>query len=174
MQWMAMVMTYFFGRKNRKTKNLKEMAIEIFEEVSYQSRKVVTLTLTGLGAVIFFCGGFFITLLDSTSQYDQAGYVSWTATLLAGVGLILMATLVFAGVFLRAWPKPSQHRHTHPREEEAAHRQPSAIEGAIAALIMDYVKEREHRRETKMHTSTETHDSHHEKNRPEQYTPPLH
>lgn len=155
MQWIAMIMKYIFGRKTSKAQSLKEIAIEIFHEVSYQSKKMVTLTLTALGAVIFFCGGFFITLLELTSQYDRVGYVYWTSTLLAGIGLIALAAAVFATVFLRAWPSPGHYKHfAAPREETSS--QHSALEGAFAALIMDYVKERELRRETKQHTSDPT------------------
>lgn len=152
MQWLAMMMSFIFGKMNSKRKSLRETAIEIFEEVSYKSRRIVTLTMTAFGAVIFFCGGFFISLLEGTSQYDQTGNVVWTSTLGAGVGLIALAAVVFATVFLRAWPGVSPHKHEHPREESATHS--SNLENALSALIMDYVKEREMRREQKMSEGT--------------------
>lgn len=146
MQWLAMIITYFFGRKSSKTKSLKEMAIEIFDEISFRSRKVVTLTMMALGSVIIFCGGFFIALIEATSQYDRVGYVGWSATLVAGLGLIGIASAVFATVFARAWPNPHafQHEQIH---EQAAPPPTSGIEAALSALIMDFIKERELRRQ---------------------------
>ncbi len=170
MQWFAMIMKYFFGKKTSKAQSFKEIAIEIFHEISFRSKKMVTLTLTALGAVIFFCGGFFITLLELTSQYDRVGYVSWTATLFAGFGLIVLAAGVFATVFLRAWPAPGNYRpFTTPREEAAPPH--SALESAFAALIMDFVKERELRREARGHSTSPPHSEN--PSRP-QNTPPLH
>lgn len=146
MQWLAMIITYFFGRKSSKTKSLKEMAIEIFDEITFRSRKVVTLTMMALGAVIIFCGGFFIALIDATSQYDRVGYVGWSATLVAGLSLIGIASAVFATVFARAWPTPLSFHHEQIHEQ-ATPPPTSGIEAALSALIMDFVKERELRRQ---------------------------
>lgn len=146
MQWLAMIITYFFGRKSSKTKSLKEVAVEIFDEISFRSRKIITLTMMALGSVIFFCGGFFIALIDTTSQYDRVGYVGWSSTLLAGLGLIAIASTIFATVFNRAWPHP-QHSHQEQIHEQVQPPPTSNIEAALSALIMDFVKERELRRQ---------------------------
>lgn len=147
MQWLAMIITYFFGRKSNKTKSLKEIAIEIFDEISFRSRKIVTLSMMALGAVIIFCGGFFIALIEATSQYDRVGYVGWSATLVAGLGLIAIASAVFATVFARAWPTPQSYYHEQIHEQ-ATPPPTSGIEAALSALIMDFVKERELKRQS--------------------------
>lgn len=145
MRWLGMVLSFLFGRMNTKPKSFREIAMEIFDDVSRRSRKVVSLTLAGLAAVIFFCGGVFISIIDGTTQYDRLGAVNWTATFGAGVALILLAVAVFAGVFLRAWPGALQrHSRVPPHQETSV--LPSALEQALAALVMDFVKERELRR----------------------------
>ncbi|WP_415062569.1 hypothetical protein [Bdellovibrio sp.] len=148
MRWLGMVLSFLFGRLNTKPKSFREIALEIFDDVSRRSRKIVSLTLAGLGAVIFFCGGLFISIIDGTTQYDRFGMVNWTATFGAGVTLILFATAVFAVVFLRAWPGATQRHSRIPPHHEAPP-PPSALEQALAALVMDFVKERELRREAR-------------------------
>ncbi|WP_374079524.1 hypothetical protein [Bdellovibrio bacteriovorus] len=146
MQWLAMFASFIVGRLNAKARGLRETAEEVFDEVSRKSRKVVSLTLTGLCAVILFCGGFFISLLDSTTQYDRTGGIAWTATLSAGIGLIAVAAITFAYVFLRAWPGARHvHHQTHHRRFETP-RPSSSLENALATLVMDFVRERETRR----------------------------
>lgn len=145
MQWLAMFVSFIVGRLNAKARGLRETAEEVFDEVSRKSRKVVSLTLTGLCAVILFCGGFFISLLDGTTQYDRTGGIAWTATLSAGIGLIAVAAITFAYVFLRAWPGARHTHQAHHRRLETP-RQSSSLENALATLVMDFVRERETRR----------------------------
>lgn len=148
MQWIAMIVSFVVGRLNAKARSLRETAEEVFDEVSRKSRKVVSLTLAGLCAVILFCGGFFIALLNGTTQYDRTGAVTWTATLSAGIGLIAIAVITFAIVFLRAWPgaRHPHHNHTAPHHRRHEATPPSSLETAMSALVMDFVRERELRR----------------------------
>lgn len=171
MQWIAMFVSFIVGRLNMKARSLRETAVEVFEEVSRKSRKVVTLTLTGLGAVILFCGGFFISLLDSTTQYDRTGGVAWTATLSSGIGLIVIAAVTFAYIFLRAWPG-ARHGHTqaHARRPEMPH-STSSLENALAALVTDFVKERESRRSAREAKNSEERFARQEKSEKEEHRP---
>lgn len=146
MQWLAMLATYFFGRKNSKNRSLREMAIEIFDDVSVKSRRIVFLTLTALGSVILFCGGFFITLLESTSQYDRNEYIYLSATLSGGIALVLGGVVAFTTLFAKAWPRSTQHPGAFANTPEEHPRQASTLEMALAALVMDFIKERELRR----------------------------
>lgn len=153
MQWLAMIITYFFGRRSSKSKSLKEIALEVYEEISAKSRRLITLTLSGLGAVILFCGGFFVSLLELTSQYDRVGYVSLSATLAAGLTLMICAVVAFMGIFWGAWPNSTQHSE-HSTQESTA-QAASPLENALSVLIMDYVKDRELRRESRRYQSTD-------------------
>ncbi|KHD87799.1 MAG: hypothetical protein OM95_12360 [Bdellovibrio sp. ArHS] len=154
MKWLALVLSFVFGRLNMRPRGFKDAAIEIFDEVSFRSRRMVTLILVGVAAVIFFTGGLFISLLDLSMQWDRTGSILWSATLSTGVGLIVLASAAFAVVFLRAWPgavKAKQQikrklKHEQEEEEAELQRHPSSLEQALSALVMDFVKEREIRR----------------------------
>lgn len=143
MKIIPMILSFVIGRLNSKpTKGLREAALEIFGEITYRSRSVVTLILGSLGAVIILCGGFFIAVLDATTQFDRTGSIAWTATLGTGVVLVALAGLAFSFAFIKAWPRAtlSARRETshHPTSAET-----SPLETALATLVMDFVKERE-------------------------------
>lgn len=144
MQLLAMIMSFIFGRMNKQTTSIRESALEIFEEAIGKSRKVVVLTLAGLGAVTFFCGGIFIAILDATTQYDRNGFIAFSSTLGAGLTLVLLAAIGFAVVFARAWPGATKHVEVR---EEIHHHQSSGLEQALSILVMDFVKERELKRQ---------------------------
>lgn len=145
MKWLMLMLSFAF-RKSPKTPSLKETALEIFEEVSHKSRRIVSLTLTGIAAVIFFCGGFFISLFNATTQYDSTGNVFLTATLSGGLGLIALAAITFGLVFLRAWPGVIEEKHRAKAEQAQA--PGGSLEQALAMLVRDFVKEREMRRQS--------------------------
>lgn len=146
MKIIPMILSFIVGRLNSKpSKGLRETAVEIFDEITFRSRNIVTLTLGGLGSVILLCGGLFIAILDGTTQFDRNGVIAWTATLGAGVLLVALAGLSFSFVFIRAWP-----RATRSRSQPASRGTPetSPLETALATLVMDFVKERQASRKT--------------------------
>jgi hypothetical protein len=110
------------------------------------------LVLAGLSAVIFFCGGLFITILESTLQYDRVGYVTLSSTLGAGIILFCMAALGFAYVFAYAWPGASRQVKEAVKPEHQHHA--STLEQALTVLVLDFVKDREIRRERDMRDQT--------------------
>jgi hypothetical protein len=146
MQWLAIALSFLFGRKSPRIKTFKEIAVEIFDELAIKSRPLITLALVALGAVLLLCGGLFIVILELTAQYDRIGHLSWSATLLGGMGLAFVSTFVFATIFLLAWPTPTITAR-FPLEEPLRTTPP--LEIALSSLVMDYIKEREMRRETK-------------------------
>lgn len=145
MKWLMLMLTLAFRKFGSRPASLKETALEIFEEVSHKSRRIVSLTLTGIAAVIFFCGGIFISIINATTQYDNNGDIYLTATLSGGLILIAIAAITFGLVFLRAWPGVAQERRKPSKEE--ANVRGTGLEQALSTLIMDFVKDREMRRE---------------------------
>lgn len=147
MKMLGLVLSFLFGKMNSKTSSIKESALEIFEEITHRSRKMVFLSILGIGAVAFFTGGLFISLLDATRQYDTQGVVYWSSTLIAGGVIALLAAGLIAYVFMRAWPGASPSNVIMKEtKEEVHHHHTSSLEQALAVLVMDFVKEREHRR----------------------------
>jgi hypothetical protein len=162
-KWITLILTFVMGRLNshapQMSFNLKDSAMGIFDDITFKSRKAVSLLLVALASVIFICGGFFISLIDATRQYDAAGVITFSSTFLSGLVLALVAVGVFTWVFASAWPgvklNKSQQKEEALRPPPPPPQPPSSIEHAVTALIMDFIHEREHRREAQgSHTNT--------------------
>jgi hypothetical protein len=149
MKWLSILISFFFGRMNAAPHiSIKETAMSIFAEITYQSRRAVVLSLAAMGTIIFICGGFFISLIDATGQFDRDGAVRMSATLVAGIALLVVAAVVAIWIFASAWPGVRQHAQTHKHQDTASRSEaPSSLEQALALLVMDFVRERELRRE---------------------------
>jgi hypothetical protein len=137
-KWLGLLFSFFLGRFNKPSTSLKDLAIEVFDELSFKSRKLISLSLTALGSVILFCGGLLILIMESASQYDHLGYLTWTAMLASGVGLLIFSAFIFAGVFLFAWPPP-QHQAA---KVETATAQQHPLESALAELVLSFTESR--------------------------------
>ncbi|MEN0059469.1 MAG: hypothetical protein AAGB31_11590 [Bdellovibrio sp.] len=150
MQWIAMILSFVFGRLNSKPSALRQTALEIFEDVSHHSRKVVALSMAGFASIVLFCGGIFISLLNMTMQYDQAGVITGSATLGAGLTLIVLSAGTFSYIFMTVWPglrlRSSYLQRKQEAQQQAASSHAPHLEQALAALVMDFVKDREIKR----------------------------
>lgn len=171
MKLIPLILSFVFGRLGGKSKSLRESALEIFEEITFRSRRLVSLLLVGLASVILLCGGLFISILNATTQYDRSGLIAWTATFSSGIALILIAAVTFSFVFLRAWPQSFRMKQ---KEQPTAPAGTSSLENALAALVMDYVKEREIKREQRGPSPSPSRPSHRKSTEEPQATQPLH
>jgi hypothetical protein len=160
LKWIGLILSFVMGRFNNHAPpmnfNFKEAAMGVFDEMTFKSRKAASLLLVALASVIFICGGFFISLIDATRQYDQTGGIALSSTFIAGAILALVAVGIFTWVFTSAWPGAQnerlQRKLKNKMEDFAEHAAPpppppSSIEHALSALIMDFVHERESNRE---------------------------
>lgn len=148
MQLLAMIASFIFGRMNHQQRSggLRETVRELVDDALLKSRKPVILVLTGLAAVIFVCGGLFITILDATTQYDRVGYITLTSTMGAGIALFCLAMLGFAYVFAYSWPGATHQIKEVVESRTEHHHHASTLEQALTVLVLDFVKERELRR----------------------------
>lgn len=151
MQLISFIVSFFLGKFNSsRPPTLKESAIAILEEVAYKSRKPAALMVTAIIGLLVLCGGFFMCVLDLTSQFDREGVVRFTATLGTGLFLVAVPAAILAWVFTSAWPGAKEHALQERANEQAqAHPNPASLEAALATLVLDYVKEREFKREVK-------------------------
>lgn len=143
MQWIGMIVSFIMGNMQKKSLGIKESALEIFDEVVYKSRSVVTLTLVAFAAIIFMCGGLFMALIQATSQYDRTGQIFFSSTIGAGLILAAVSLLTFAIVFTKAWPGIRIHKTSKQHVQENERPAPAGLEQALAVLVMDFVKDRE-------------------------------
>lgn len=146
MQWLSLLFSFFLGKfKTSRPSglNFKESLNLLFDEIAYRSRKPAMFTLGGLVCVTLLCGGFFMGLIDLTNQFDREGSVRATAGNITGFALAAIAIGIFTWIFKRAWPGVKEVAKT----EEASKENPSGLEQALTLLVMDYIKEREFKRE---------------------------
>jgi hypothetical protein len=173
MQWLSLLFSFFLGKFNvSRPPSLKDSVAFVFEEAAYRSRKPAVLILGGLACVLLLCGGFFMGLIDLTTQMDREGVVRASASAVSGFVLVALALGVFFWIFTRAWPG-ARHAKEKQAEKEAS---PGGLEQALTLLVMDFIKEREIRRAERREDREERHHPHTPplSETPERTPPPLH
>lgn len=159
MKWLSLLFSFFLGKFNvarAPSFSLKDSIKMLFDEIAYRSRKPAMLALGGLVSVALLCGGFFMGLIDLTTQYDRDGVVRATASNISGFALVALTLGTFTWIFKRAWPGVKAAEEKDKAVEEAKEH-PSGLEQALTLLVMDFVKEREFKREERR----ELHQQHH-------------
>jgi len=145
MQWVSLLLSFFLGKFNvarPRGLSFKEGINFLFEEAAYRSRKPAMLALGALVSVTILCGGFFMGVLDLTSQYDRDGYVRSSAGSISGFAMVLIAIGVFTWIFRYAWPGVKEAKEVKEKETASS----SGLEYALSLLVLDYIKERELKR----------------------------
>lgn len=156
MKWFSLFLSFFLGKLNHSNPpSIKETIFIFFEEAAYRSRKPVVLILSGLACVLILCGGFFWTAIEIAGQFDRDGAVHASASAITGVVLIAISLGTFFWVFNKAWPGVKAKEQAQEQAKENP-QQVSTLEHALSLLVMDFVKEREVRREERR----ERHPSH--------------
>ncbi|MNK07805.1 hypothetical protein D3C87_257250 [compost metagenome] len=122
--------------------------MEIYHEVVYKSRHSIVLVLVALASVILFCGGFFISLIQATTQYDRNGYIAFTASVGAGLVLMAISLLAFYYVFFIAWPGIKAHKQEQLKHAKEQHSRTS-LDEALGTLVNDFANDRRQRRQTR-------------------------
>ncbi len=151
MHWLSLLFSFFLGKFNvARPPSLKDSVSFVFEEAVSRSRKPAVLILGGIASVLLLCGGFFMGLIDLTTQMDRDGVIRASAGAVSGFALMALALGVFFWIFTRAWPGA---RNVKAQQEEKA--VPAAgLEQALTLLVMDFIKERELKREERRHPYT--------------------
>lgn len=146
MRWLSLLISFILRKINSaRPPSLKDMALAVLEEAAYRSRKPVILALGGLICIALLCGGFFMSLIDLTRQFDETGVVYITASNAAGLILVLLSVGTFFWIFTSAWPGAQETKAA--KSEAATHGKASSLEHALSLLVMDFIKERELKRE---------------------------
>ncbi|HEY8270646.1 MAG TPA: hypothetical protein VIG33_07130, partial [Pseudobdellovibrionaceae bacterium] len=102
---------------------------------------------SGLVCIALLCGGFFMSLIDLTHQYDEAGTVYLTASNASGLILVLLSLGTFFWIFTSAWPGAQEMKAAKKKEESVTQAKTASLEHALSLLVMDFIKEREQKRE---------------------------
>ena len=107
-------------------------------------RALSVVILSSIGAMAVFCTGIVMFVSNIATQLDQSGEVKMTA----GFGLTLALTIISLAVLIynmreKTWLKATGFQFA----EEPPAKTSGALENAIALLVMDFVKERQNRRQ---------------------------
>lgn len=146
MHWLSLMLSYFLGKLNfARPPSIKETALQILDEATFRSRKPITLLLAGLACVLFFCGGFFLSLIDFTTQFDREGALLMSARAGSGLILVTLSSGILVWIFTQAWPGV-QRKNLFKTEPPSPPKQ-NTLEQALALLVMDFIKERENKRQ---------------------------
>ncbi|UYL07542.1 hypothetical protein B9G69_010850 [Bdellovibrio sp. SKB1291214] len=135
--------------------DFKGIQASVFDELAVRTRKPVMLVLLGFCATMFFCVGSFMAIIDATRQFDLTGTVVASATLWTGIGIAAATLGGYIYIFMHEWPglkevnaqRKAEHEAYEREQENQAQYRPSDVEGALAALLMDFVESRKNRRE---------------------------
>ena len=146
MQWLSLLISFLLGKTNfSRGPSLRDSVTILFEEAGKRSRKPALMVLGGLTCVLLLCGGFFMGLIDLTTQADRnGGNIQPTASATSGFALVVIAAGIFTWIFTRAWPGVKAERE---KKAEIKEHHASTLEQALTLLVMDYIKEREMKRE---------------------------
>jgi hypothetical protein len=160
MKILGSLLGLFMGSSSMLSRGLnidfKGIQASVFDELAVRTRKPVMLVLLGFCAIIFFCAGSFMAILDATRQFDLTGTVVATATLWTGIGIAAVTLGGYIYIFMHEWPglkevnadkRAKEEAYERAQSQQYASSQPSDVEGAIAALVMDFVESRKNKRE---------------------------
>ncbi len=157
MQWFGFLLSFILGKFiNSHSPGLKESFFDILQEATYRSRKAVMLLLGGLACILILCGGFFMSVIDLTNQFDREGTLHFTANFTGGIILVAIALSVFSWIFVSVWPGARNKKKSEPVSPSQT--SGSALEQALSLLVMDFIKEREYKRAHKRENNREHHE----------------
>jgi hypothetical protein len=93
--------------------------------------------LVGLAAVIIFCAGLIVAVISLASEYDSFRLLTFSALVGSGVGMMGLSSLIIIALFAI----PTSANKTKSSEKFAGYLTP-ALQEALAALVLDLVKQR--------------------------------
>lgn len=138
MKIVMFALSYFLGQ----TKSMfQKQSSALSEQIVMNVRSFVVIILSSVGALALFCSGFYAFVTHVAWQLDQYGGLQMTATLM----ITLVLWIVSLGVIVYCLRPTTWLKSTGVEKPPA--RPAGAIEGAVAMLIMDFIKERESRRD---------------------------
>jgi hypothetical protein len=143
----TMVLNLFSGKNSGE--NIYETIIELtFSRII----ELINILAYGVSGLIFLLSGFLISYFNLLSQYDRIGTISIGAVAIGG----LVLCFIGFGILYNTATKKISTNIKHNTENKTHHETyGSPIENAIAALVLDFVKERE---EIRQSTKSELHE----------------
>ena len=141
-------LNYFLGQKNL----ISEKSWEISAEILNQLRRILILVVLTLGSLTLFCMGMSYLIERFLNNLDNG-----QTLLTPSIWFILGFLIVCVGIMMYATNKKNWLDVYRAGKKEAPATPPAPvnqIESMISLLILDFVKEREYKREKQKKSST--------------------
>lgn len=152
MKWISLILPLLIKQLNPALASLNRSTVQLREDLSLKTRTIALIALLGIAAIILLSGGLFVAALEAARQLDSSAALQINSVILTGLGLSFISLLVLIIVF-RNWPGV-QARKQRLRMERAQLRaqresigQAVSLDQAVAMLILDFIKEREEKRQ---------------------------
>lgn len=136
--------SYFMGKKNF----FGEKSLEISAEILNQLRRILILVLLTVGSLALFCMGMghLIERLLNNMDSGQA-FITPSIWLLLGFQILCVAIMIYA-TRKKNWLSIFKNNEV-PTNQTPAQLPGNQIESVISLLILDFIKEREYKRNHK-------------------------
>lgn len=144
MKWLILLFSFikpFFSSEHQSTNPVAE----IKEMIRENAVKIVVLFAATMALATLFAGGLLLTAVDIGAQYDQNGFVYFSSMIIMGLSLSVIS-LVAGALIIRNF----QDANTEKKRETLTPNSVGVVhplQDALALLVMDFIKEREHNRE---------------------------
>ncbi|MNL22293.1 hypothetical protein D3C87_1436330 [compost metagenome] len=143
MKLLLPLLSFFMG----SAKNLfKEPGVAITQQVVMHVRSLTLIVVTCLGALTLFCVSLSLLVAGLARQVEvEDGFVFSNGMIVYSVMVVLSLAVLIYGLKKDTWLR-SLGFETRP-QQQAASSKGGALENAVALLVMDYVEERQAKRQ---------------------------
>ncbi|MBX9767289.1 MAG: hypothetical protein K2X47_08470 [Bdellovibrionales bacterium] len=148
MKYLSLILSFLIGHF-RGTRPESASYEEMLNVLMERLKGALGALVYGLSGVVFAAGGFLTAYFNVLVRYDESGQfqlgaVAFGGLVLTAVGLILLYVA----------SRQQTLNEGKPRQTQLERPGTSPLEHALSALILDYVKEREAKRENPLASAT--------------------
>jgi hypothetical protein len=126
----------------------------LLSKVFSKTKKFLAIVFTAAVTAIILGSGIVLTAHEYASQYDTSGRVTFTATLITGIALILVSIPLLIFVFSKkVWQSNFHGEGMFAALRESTEKQKSkddsgipSLDQALSLLLIDYIEERKQKR----------------------------
>jgi uncharacterized membrane protein YuzA (DUF378 family) len=141
MKFLIPLLSFFLGN----AKNFfREPSQAITQQVVMHARAITLLAICAIGSLALSCVGISLFIANLAAQLDGPGEFHFTS----GTYLYLGMTVVFVIALIFTMRKETWSKSVGGGEKKEAPKKGSPIENAIALVVMDFLEERQQRRES--------------------------
>lgn len=142
MKLLLPLISFFMG----SAKNLfKEPGVAITQQVVMHVRSLTFIVVSCLGSLALFCVGLSLLIASLAKQVDAEGGFSFSNGMIVySVMVVVSLGVLVYGLKRETWLRALGFE---TRPQPAASSKSGALENAVALLVMDYIEERQSRRE---------------------------